>query len=152
MDWWPSSKSGPGKRETPKRRECPFIPTKSILSTLTSPQHRLGNTQSKLHVLYSKQGRSQQFATQAARDRYLNDEIKALRAHERAQLKRVEDLRHDVEGAKTQLAGVVARSEEHKQNEGERRENLRRMGQEVSELKAVVDGMQERRKCVLRTV
>ena len=146
-----SSKNGSGKSETPKKREYPCFPPETFLSTLTSPQHRLSTTQSKLNVLYSKQGRSQQFATQAARDRYLNDEIKALRAHEKAQLKRVEGWRNDVEGAKTQLVGVVARSEEHKQNEEERRENLRRMGQEVSELKAAVDGMQEQRKCVHRT-
>jgi structural maintenance of chromosome 3 (chondroitin sulfate proteoglycan 6) len=107
---------------------------------------RLDTTQSKLQVLYAKQGRAQQFSTQAARDKYLNDEIKALKVHEKTQQKRVEDLKKDVEGAKTQLAEVAARSAAHTKSEEERRETVRKMGEEVSELKATVDGMQEQRK------
>lgn len=58
----------------------------------------------------------------------------------------MEDLRKDVEGAKTQLAEVVGRSEEHTQNEEARREEMQRMGEEVSALKKKVDDMQEQRK------
>lgn len=100
-------------------------------------------------MLYSKQGRAQQFTTQAARDRFLNAEIKSLRAHGRIQQTRVVDLRSDVEGARNQLTEVVERAQVHSRTEVERRENLRRMGQEVSDLKATVDRMQEQRKSVI---
>ncbi|KAK4689553.1 structural maintenance of chromosome 3 (chondroitin sulfate proteoglycan 6), partial [Tremellales sp. Uapishka_1] len=106
----------------------------------------LDSTQSKLQVLYAKQGRAQQFTTQAARDSYLNEEIKSLKAYEKAQQKRVDDLNKDVEGAKGQLAEVMAKSQELRRDEEERRDNLRKMGEEVSELKVQVDGMQEQRK------
>ena len=96
--------------------------------------------------MYAKQGRAQQFTTQAQRDRYLNDDIKSLKAYEKAQQKRVEDLRKEVDGGKQQLADVMARSEDHNRNEEERRENLRKMGEEVSALKKKVDDMQEQRK------
>ena len=107
---------------------------------------RLDTTQSKLQVLYSKQGRAQQFTTQAARDRYLNAEIRSLRLHERTQQKCVEDLGVDVEGAKVQLSELVDRAEQQSRTEEERRESLRKMGQEISDLKAAVDGQQEQRK------
>ncbi|KAK8858571.1 hypothetical protein IAR55_002800 [Kwoniella newhampshirensis] len=111
-----------------------------------SAREALESTQSKLTVLFAKQGRSQQFANQAARDRYLNDEINALKAYEKDQQKRVDALRKDVESAKNQLAEVVERSEEQSRGENERRENLRRMGEEVTQLRANLDGMQEQRK------
>ncbi len=55
-------------------------------------------------------------------------------------------MQDDVEGAKNQLLEVVERADAQTRSEEERRDNLRRMGQEASELKAAVDGMQEQRK------
>lgn len=97
-------------------------------------------------MLYAKQGRSQQFATQAARDKFLKDEIRSLETFEKTQQKRVEDLRNDVEMAKEQLQDVVQRSEAQEKGEVEKRDNLRRMGEEVVDLKKKVDQMQEQRK------
>ncbi|WWD18464.1 hypothetical protein CI109_102916 [Kwoniella shandongensis] len=111
-----------------------------------SAREALEATQSKLSVLFAKQGRSQQFNNQAARDRYLNDEIKALKAYEKDQQKRVDALRKDVESAKNQLAEVVERSEEQARGENERRDNLRKMSEEVTQLRANLDDMQEQRK------
>lgn len=103
-----------------------------------------------MQVLYAKQGRSRQFTTQAARDKYLHDEIKSLKGYEKTQQKRVEDLQKDVEGAKTQLEEVLIRSKQQASEDGERRENLRAMGEEVTKLKAEVDAMQEQRKNLWR--
>lgn len=114
--------------------------TRSILTV------RLESTQSRLSVLYAKQGRAQQFTTQAARDKYLNDEIKSLQAYEKTQQKRIDDLSKDVDGATEHLAEVMIRSEEQSQNQDEQRSRLRKMGEEVTELRTKVDGMQEERK------
>lgn len=140
MAWWQKLKNVSMWNDTRRRREL------STYIRQDADASRLDNTQSKLQLLYSKQGRAQQFATQAARDKFLNDEIKSLRSHERSQQKREEDLRQDVDGAKTQLGEVVERSEEQSRTEGEQRDNLRSLGTEVSKLKAAVDGMQEQRK------
>ena len=110
----------------------------------------LDNTTSQLQVLYAKQGRSRQFATQAARDKYLNDEIKSLRAYEKTQQKRVEDLSKDVEGAKTQLEEVMARSRSQAAEEADRRESLKTMGEDSTKLKAEMDAMQEQKKTLWR--
>lgn len=101
-------------------------------------------------MLYAKQGRSRQFSTQAARDKYLNDEIKSLKGYEKTQQKRVEDLQKDVEGAKSQLEEVMTRSRQQAREDTDRRENLRSMGEEVTKFKAEVDAMQEQRKSLWR--
>lgn len=126
----------------PRRSEAPF----SLIGKYLADWHSLDTTQTKLQVLYAKQGRSQQFATQAARDKFLKDEIKSLETFEKTQRKHVEDLRNDVEMAKKQLQDVVQRSEAQEKGEVEKRDNLRRMGEEVVELKKKVDQMQEQRK------
>lgn len=110
----------------------------------------LESTQTKLATLYAKQGRAQQFTTQAARDRYLNDEIKALRTYEQTQQKRVDDLTKEVDGAKEHMAEVLARSESATQQEDERRTKFKEMSQEVLDLRSKVDNLQEKRKYVKR--
>jgi structural maintenance of chromosome 3 (chondroitin sulfate proteoglycan 6) len=110
----------------------------------------LDDTSSKLAVLYAKQGRAQQFTTQAARDKYLNDEIKSLRAYEKTQQKRVDDLSKDVEGAKAQLEEVIERARDQAQTEEDRRNSLKTMGEEITELKKEVDEMHEKRKSLWR--
>jgi structural maintenance of chromosome 3 (chondroitin sulfate proteoglycan 6) len=125
----------------PKTRELlSFILGQVLMS------NSLETTQAKLQILYAKQGRSKQFANQAARDAYLTDEIKSLKAYEKTQQKRVDDLRKDVEGAKTQLAEAMARSEEGRKADDERRDKLRQMGEEVTETRKRIDVMQEQRK------
>lgn len=99
-----------------------------------------------MNVLYDKQGRSQQFRTQAERDTFLNAEIKSLKVYEKTQQKRIDDLKKDVDGAKESLADVIAKSEELQRGEDERRDMLRKMSEEVTQMKATVDGMQEKRK------
>nr|XP_019012757.1 chromosome associated protein [Kwoniella pini CBS 10737]OCF51538.1 chromosome associated protein [Kwoniella pini CBS 10737] len=106
----------------------------------------LESTQSKLAVLFAKQGRAQQFPTKAARDQYLRGEINSLTEYETDQQRRVDSLREVVENAKEQLSEAVARSAQRGREEDERRGNLRRMAEEVSALKGNLDGMQERRK------
>ncbi|AFR94978.2 chromosome associated protein [Cryptococcus neoformans C23] len=103
-------------------------------------------TQSKLSVLFAKQGRAQQFATQAARDEYLRDEIKALEEHEKNQGRRVEILQNEVAGAKEQLAQLSAKSEQQAQGENDRRENLKKMNEEIAQLQTNIAGMHEQKK------
>lgn len=116
---------------------------------MPSLKARLDATQSKLSVLYAKQGRSQQFTTQAARDQFLAGEIKSLKAYEKQQQKHIDALRKDVANARTQLEEASERTREHARNEDERRENIRRMAEESAELRKNIDGMQEHRKQVL---
>ena len=97
-------------------------------------------------MLYAKQGRSRQFTTQAARDKFLADEIKALTAHEKAQQSRVTDLENDVAGAKDSLQDALSRAEDQRKSDNDRREELRRKGEELAELKSKSDDMQEQRK------
>ncbi|WVQ82965.1 hypothetical protein IAT38_005101 [Cryptococcus sp. DSM 104549] len=106
----------------------------------------LDSTQSKLSVLFAKQGRAQQFTTQAARDKYLSGEIKSLKAYEKDQQKRVDTLRNDVQSAKEQMEEVSSRAEEQAKGEEERREGLRKMGEDIMELRAGLEGMYEQRK------
>ena len=97
-------------------------------------------------MLYAKQGRAQQFTTQAARDQYLSDEIKQLKAYEKTQTRRISDLEGEVDGAKAQLSAAAERSAEQTQKDEERREKLRQMAEEVATHRAKVDSMQEQRK------
>ncbi|WVR06340.1 hypothetical protein IAU60_003371 [Kwoniella sp. DSM 27419] len=106
----------------------------------------LETTQAQLAVLFAKQGRAQQFPNQAARDRYLNGEIKSLKNFEKDQQKRVNALETDAESAKNQLNEVLSKSAEQAREEDARRANLKRMSEEVTSLKANLDGMQEQRK------
>ncbi|ORX40107.1 RecF/RecN/SMC [Kockovaella imperatae] len=110
----------------------------------------LDKTSSQLQVLYAKQGRSRQFTTQAARDKFLTDEIKALKGHEKAQQKRVSDLEKDVAEAKDGLRDLLARAEEQRRTDGENRESMAKMGEESTQLKAKLDEMQEQRKDLWR--
>jgi structural maintenance of chromosome 3 (chondroitin sulfate proteoglycan 6) len=55
-----------------------------------------------------------------------------------------------VEGAKTQLEEIMASSRQQATEDAERRENLKNMGEEMSRLKAEVDGMQEQKKSLWR--
>ena len=96
--------------------------------------------------MYAKQGRAQQFTTQAARDKYLNEEIKSLKAYEKAQQKRVDDLRKEVDGARTQLAEVVTRTQQANDEDEQRRDDLKSKSEEMASLRGKVDGMQEQRK------
>ncbi|WRT67771.1 uncharacterized protein IL334_004744 [Kwoniella shivajii] len=116
------------------------------LRTEKQARETLEITQSKLAVLFAKQGRAQQFTTKAARDKYLNGEIKALKDYEKDQQKRVNSLQTDLNSARDQLAQVVTQTKERGQEETERREKLRTMAESVTALKGNLDGMQERRK------
>lgn len=127
-------------------RRCAIATFEVIIANLDS----LEETTSKLKVLHAKQGRSRQFATQAARDKFLADEIKSLKGYEKTQLKLVESLTSDVEGAKTQLEQLLASSRQQAKEDADRRENLKNMGEEMMKLKAEVDGMQEQKKNLWR--
>lgn len=101
-------------------------------------------------MLHAKQGRSRQFSTQAARDKFLNDEIKSLKGYEKTQQKLVENLTTDVEGAKTQLEELMAATRQQAKEDAERRETLKNMGEEMAKHKGEVDAMQEQRKNLWR--
>ncbi|KIR29832.1 chromosome associated protein [Cryptococcus deuterogattii 99/473] len=103
-------------------------------------------TQSKLSVLFAKQGRAQQFATQAARDEYLRDEIESLQEHEKNQTERVEILQKEVAGAKEHLAELSSKSDQQAQSENDRRENLKKMNEEVAQLQKSIASMHEQKK------
>lgn len=96
--------------------------------------------------MYSKQGRTQQFETKAERDTYLTGEIKSLKAYEKTQQKRIDDLQKDIDGAKGRFDEAAQRARQHNQGEQERRDKLRQMGEDVTKLKSEVDAMQEQKK------
>jgi structural maintenance of chromosome 3 (chondroitin sulfate proteoglycan 6) len=114
------------------------------------PDNSLDATQSRLAVLYAKQGRAKTFKSKAERDSYLTDEIKSLKAHERAQGARVDQLNADLGSAKRQLGEVTARAASEEEEEEDRREGLRKMADEVAALKKQMEEMQEERKWVRR--
>lgn len=118
----------------------------------SSLRYRLEPTQSKLSVLFAKQGRAQQFATQAARDEYLRDEIESLQEHEKNQTERVEILQKEVAGAKEQLAELSSKSDQQAQSENDRRENLKEMNEEVAQLQKNIASMHEQKKYVFFTL
>lgn len=109
-------------------------------------KERLETTQSKLQVLFAKQGRSRQFASQADRDQFLNKEITSLQAFEKQQQKTIGDLQRDVANAKTSLEETSKRAQDQMQGEEEKREHLKQMSEEAAKLKVDLDGMQEKRK------
>lgn len=118
----------------------------------SSLRYRLEPTQSKLSVLFAKQGRAQQFATQATRDEYLRDEIESLQEHEKNQTERVEILQKEVAGAKEQLAELSSKSDQQAQSENDRRENLKKMNEEVARLQKNIASMHEQKKYVFFTL
>lgn len=145
MTWVPSWKINQQQRERRRNRKFPILHAR-----WNRADYRLDDTTSKLKVLHAKQGRSRQFSTQAARDKFLNDEIKLLKGYEKTQQKLVENLTSDVEGAKTQLEELMASSQRQAREDADRRENLKNMGEEMSKLKGEVDAMQEQRKNLWR--
>lgn len=108
----------------------------------------LDDTQSKLKALYAKQGRAAQFPTQTARDNFLEAEITSLKAFEEQHTRQLEDIQHDVEEAEKRAAEAEAHVGELETADGERREKLLAMADEIAEVKASIDGMQEQRKYV----
>lgn len=109
---------------------------------------RLDTTQSRLQVLYAKQGRARQFRSQAERDAFLSDEIKSLESFQQQQQKTISERKKEVEGAKAHLEEVSARSEEQQQGEEGQRETLKQMSEEQTKLKIDLDTMKEKRKWV----
>lgn len=63
-------------------------------------------------------------------------------------MKTVDNLRKDVTGAKSHLEEIAERSARQLEEEDERRDNLKDMGEAITKLKSDVDTMQEKRKCV----
>lgn len=109
-------------------------------------KEQLEATHSKLQVLFAKQGRARQFASQADRDQYLNKQIQGLQAFEQQQRKTINDLQRDVANARTSLEETAKRAKDQLQGEEERREQLKQMSEEAAKLKVDLDGMQEKRK------
>lgn len=97
-------------------------------------------------MLYAKQGRARQFRSKAERDAYLTNEIKSLDSYEKQQRKTTVDREKDVQGAKTHLEEVTARSAEHQDDEEGQRETLKKMSEEQTKLKIDLDSMKEKRK------
>lgn len=97
-------------------------------------------------MLYAKQGRAKTFKSKAERDKYLTDEIKSLKAHEKAQGARIEQLNADLGSAKRQLGEVTARAASEEEEEEERRDGLRKMADDVAGLRKQMEEMQEERK------
>lgn len=107
---------------------------------------RLEATKAKLSALYAKQGRTRQFKSKADRDAFLTNQVSELTAYEKLQGKTVTNLERDVVNAKSQLKDITERAAEQLQGEDERRESLKKMGEDATHLKAEVDNRQEKRK------
>ena len=99
-----------------------------------------------MNILYAKQGRTQAFKTKAERDKFLNDEIKSLKAHEKAQQAQVDRLGDEVAAAKKSLDEVVERGASAAKEEEERRESAWKTNEEVQNLKKAQEDLQEQRK------
>ncbi|BEJ13833.1 hypothetical protein CspHIS471_0310070 [Cutaneotrichosporon sp. HIS471] len=106
----------------------------------------LDTSQSRLQVLYAKQGRTRQFRSKADRDAYLTNEVRSLESYAKQQQKTIADREKDVQGAKTHLEEVSARSAEQQDGEEGQRETLKRMSEEQAKLKTDLDSMKEKRK------
>jgi structural maintenance of chromosome 3 (chondroitin sulfate proteoglycan 6) len=100
----------------------------------------------RLQALYSKQGRITQFTTVAARDKFLNDEIKKIKALEQTQAKNAEELDGEVEGARRRLEDLANKSADVRQSLDDRKERLRELVDDLAKLKDEQLQLTERRK------
>lgn len=61
----------------------------------------------------------------------------------------MEILQNEVAGAKEQLAQLSAKYEQQAQGENDRRENLKKMNEEIAQLQTNIAGMHEQKKYVI---
>jgi structural maintenance of chromosome 3 (chondroitin sulfate proteoglycan 6) len=127
--------SGPGARG------------KGEVSDHTNAAHsRLDETQSKLKALYAKQGRAAQFKTQADRDTFLKAEIESLKTFEAQHARQLEDVQRDVDEAEKRAIDAGNHVGELEAADVERRDRLASLAEEIAQVRANVERMQEERK------
>jgi structural maintenance of chromosome 3 (chondroitin sulfate proteoglycan 6) len=107
---------------------------------------QLESTQSKLRVLYDKQGRARHFDSKAARDAYLMEEIKSIDANEKEQKTSVTSLDKDVGEAKARLDELTAKSAKEQEDENDSRARLEQMSNDLSTLRTDFDEMTKQKK------
>lgn len=114
--------------------------------TRERPDSRLDETQSKLKALYAKQGRAAQFKTQADRDAFLKGEIKSLKTFETQHARQLEDVKRDVAEADTRAGEAQDHVGELEAADLERRTKLSTLAEEIAQVRADAERMQEERK------
>ncbi len=110
----------------------------------------LESAQARLALLYAKQGRAQQFSTQAERDAFLNKEIKSTKTAQAAQAQRIKDLAAQVRAAQKDLEESTQRRVSHEAELAEMRESVQAILGELDALKKEEEQKVEQRKWVLK--
>lgn len=106
----------------------------------------LSKSQTKLDLLYSKQGRTTQFRTQAERDKFLKSEISSLQSLLAQRQQRKQEVAVEIAAEQEKLNSMEERMEEGRKEIEGRSEILRRFSAEVEESEGKRNELVERRK------
>jgi structural maintenance of chromosome 3 (chondroitin sulfate proteoglycan 6) len=117
-----------------------------ILIYVSYGVHRIDTAQGRLEALYGKQGRSNQFATQAERDAHLREEIETAQTSLADQQGRVEQIRGEVATAQDDLEDSQSRKTEVEASLEENKQGVLGKSEEKEAIKAQMDEQTERRK------
>lgn len=107
---------------------------------------RLEQTKARIATLYSKQGRSTQFRTQAERDTFLKRQIAELKSFETSQRSRITETQQEKARIQTKLQEVDKSSESIIERLEGRKEAMASLSDEWSQLKERRDGLLEQKK------
>ncbi|KAG7561878.1 hypothetical protein FFLO_02695 [Filobasidium floriforme] len=113
-------------------------------------RQEIDTAQGRLEALYGKQGRSNQFATQAERDAHLREEIETAQTSLADQQGRVEQIRGEVATAQDDLEDSQSRKTEVEASLEENKQGVLSKSEEKEAIKAQMDEQTERRKSLLR--
>ena len=109
-------------------------------------REQLDDAETTLGTLAAKQGRSSQFKTQKDRDAHLRDTIKSRQSLAASREKRLEDLRKDLATAKQELDTATGRAGEQRHAIVGRKEELKRLKDDLSKFQADEAERLEKRK------
>lgn len=109
-------------------------------------RRKLDEARAHLDTLYEKQGRLSRFRTRAERDAYLTNEIASLRAYQATQTASMEAAQRDLERARTTVGEIAGRTDGVQNKLEDRRERVRQISDELSEVKGKHSELVEKRK------
>ena len=115
-------------------------------STEQAARIAVAETSAKSDALYAKQGRDQQFVTQADRDAHIDGELTTLRSTVDVRERRQRDLTAEVASARTSLAALTARSRDLRGQLSARVAETDELKQALETLKAEQATLTEQRK------
>lgn len=107
---------------------------------------RLDKAQSRLQVLYDKQGRTNKFKTKQERDTFLRNEVKTCTSAQEDQNGRITEITEQIDTAEEELADNQARREELEQKVETLRESVTTLAAKRDTLSTQLNGKHEQRK------